>query len=350
MPKVSVVIASYNHEKYVRAAIESVLAQTFQDFEILVTDDGSADRTVAEIRAIADPRISLAVLSQNQGACMAMNSSIRRASGEYVAVLNSDDVFLPGKLAKQVEYLDLHPEVAAVFAWPMFLGENGDPYGDDEHKEKVLRTANRRRHEWLRHFFFEGNALCHPSVLIRRRCYDDVGLYNPALAQLPDLEMWIRLLRHNDIHLLEEALVGFRIRDNQMNASAARPEVLVRDQWEWRKVLEQYLFLDDALLTRAFPELAGLADRRALTWRLAEIALGVARPAHVLFAFDAMFDALRDTPDSRSREFIALTGSYDPFGMLSNLPAYRTIVRPNALAPRVQHRIVYDGPMIKLTG
>src|SRR6267142_4516637 len=121
MPKISVVIASYNHEKYVRAAIESVLSQSFQDFEILVTDDGSVDRTVAEVRAITDPRLSLVALPHNGGACAAINASILRAAGEYVAILNSDDVFLPGKLERQVRYLDGNSGVAAVFTRPMFI-------------------------------------------------------------------------------------------------------------------------------------------------------------------------------------------------------------------------------------
>src|SRR5438105_15927460 len=106
MPKVSVLIPSFNHEKYVRAAIESVLTQSVQDFEIIVTDDGSRDRTAQEVVAIGDKRISLTVLPRNYGACIASNVSIRRAKGQYLAWLASDDLFLPGKLEKQSRFLD----------------------------------------------------------------------------------------------------------------------------------------------------------------------------------------------------------------------------------------------------
>lgn len=331
MPKLSVVIASYNHEKYVRATIESVLAQSFQDFEILVTDDGSVDRTVAEVQAIDDPRLSLVALPHNGGACAAINATIRRATGEYIAILNSDDVFLPGKLARQVGYLDENPGVAAVFTRPLFIGEDGRPYTGPEHRDSVLLQAkNRPRHEWLRHFFFHGNALCHPSLLIRKRCYEEVGLYNPALAQLPDLEMWVRLLRKHDIHLIEEPLTGFRIRDNEMNASAARPEVIVRDQWEWLRVLDQYVNLDEALLAQVFPEIVSRAGRVPSAWMVAKLALQLGSPAHVLFALNTMYKVVADGADgARCRAFIGVTGNYDPFGMLGHLSENRAI----AIAP-----------------
>ena len=347
-PRISVIMASYNHAKYVRKAIESVLAQSIQDFEIVVTDDASDDDTVAEIRTIADARISLAVLPENRGACTAMNASIARAHGEFIAVLNSDDIFLPGKLSRQLRYLDENPGIAAVFTWPAFIGEEGGPFVAADHKDGALRhVPNRARHEWLRHFFFNGNALCHPSVMIRRQCLDEIGPYNPALAQLPDLEMWIRLLRHHEIHLIEEPLTAFRIRENNRNASAARPEVLVRDQWEWRKVLEQYLNLDDSLLVRTFPEIAGCGSRSARIWSLAELALGVGRPAHVLFALDAMYKvAMESGDDARYREFIGHTGSYDPFGTLAPLPFHRGIGSSRVAGLAAAPRIVFDGPTL----
>jgi glycosyltransferase involved in cell wall biosynthesis len=327
VPKVSVVIASYNHEKYVRASIESVLSQSFQDFEILVTDDGSTDGTVAEVGAIADSRVSLVVLPRNGGACAALNASIRRATGEYVAILNSDDLFMPGKLAKQVRCLDENRGVAAVFTHPVFIGEDGRSDVQPDDRNSVLVNArNKPRPEWLRYFFFHGNALCHPSVLVRRRCYEEIGLYNPALAQLPDLEMWVRLLRKHEIYLIEEPLVGFRIRENQMNASAARPDVIVRDQWEWLRVLEQYLKLDDAMLAQVFPGIASRLGRVPTPWLLAQLALRDGDPAHVLFALETMYKVVADGSDAaRCRRFIEATGSFDPFGMVDQPAKHRAI-------------------------
>ena len=126
MPTVSVIIASYNHGKYISEAIESVLSQDYQDFEIVITDDGSADDSVAHIKTFTDPRIKLFCFPTNRGACTAMRNCLENTQGRYIAVLNSDDVFLPGKLTKQVRFLDAHPEVGAVFAHATVVDAHGD--------------------------------------------------------------------------------------------------------------------------------------------------------------------------------------------------------------------------------
>src|SRR5215813_7848077 len=142
MPRVSVCMASFNHEKYVRAAVESALAQSFQDLEILVTDDGSKDGTVDEIRAIRDPRVSMEVFPKNRRACLAKNACIRRSKGEYIANLNSDDLFLPGKLEQQVRFLDAHPEVGAVFGYLRLLMK---PDGTSRTTKRSIEASSRSR-------------------------------------------------------------------------------------------------------------------------------------------------------------------------------------------------------------
>jgi glycosyltransferase involved in cell wall biosynthesis len=361
-------MASFNHEKYVRAALESALAQSFQDLEIIVTDDGSRDGTADEIRSIRDARVSLEVLPENRGGCFAKNACIRRSRGEYIANLNSDDLFLPGKLERQVRFLDAHPEVGAVFGYPLFINESGQHLGDAEtFYGGIFNVENRTRTQWLRHFFLVGNCLCHPTVLIRRRCYEELGYYDPALAQLPDLDMWVRLAQRYEIHLMKEPLIAFRILNNNRNASAPRPEVAVRLTWEWRRVLERYMTLDERAIVEVFPELAGRVEwstrpswvarlaysvlkrylhrqetgshiegqaglqwRRPALWCLAERALEVGRPPHVSFAFDAMCRVLANNEVTARhpeiyREFISYTGSYDPYGLLANLPPTRKV-------------------------
>jgi glycosyltransferase involved in cell wall biosynthesis len=335
MPRVSVVCASFNHEKYVRAAIDSVLTQSFGDFELIVIDDCSADGTVAALRAVADPRLSVAVLPRNLGACIALNHAVHRARGEYVAVLNSDDLFLPGRLERQVAFLDAQPNVGAVFTPAVLIGEDGEPHDGEGHKDSILlRAENRTRHEWLRWMFYNGNALCHPSVLLRRSIYQQIGPYNPALAQLPDLEFWVRLLLHYEIHVLAEPLVAFRIRANQMNASAARPEVLARDAWEQLRVLEQYLALSPAEFEQVFPEAAERQRELPVGWRLGRLALNVPRPAAMLFGLNSMYEALRQIRDPvRIREFIALSGAFDPFAVTAPVSPDRALVAPSTPPP-----------------
>lgn len=311
MPRLSIVIASYNHAPFVQDSLRSVLQQDFQDFEILVTDDGSSDGTPDQVCAVQDPRIALQVLPENRGACIAMNEAIRRARGEFIVVLNSDDVFLPGKLSRQLAFLEAHPHIGAVFGYPVFIDERGQRFDDATHKDhEVFHVHNRSRHEWLRHFFDRGNALCHPTAMIRRSVYEAVGLYDARLAQVPDLDMWMRVCLRFDIHVLPEPLTGFRIRDNLQNASAARPEVVIRDAWERAHILRHYLGLSRPELDAVFPEYAGRPE--SVPELLAERALSLAYPFYVRFALDALFDALPPEGDSAAyRRFITLTGQQD---------------------------------------
>ncbi len=315
-PKVSVVIASYHHADHVEACLRSVLTQDLQDFEILVTDDGSTDGTADRVRAVQDPRISLEALPANRGACIAMNRAIRRARGRYIAVLNSDDQFLPGKLSLQAAYLDAHPEVGATFGWPAFIDERGQAFHDEAHKDHaVFKEGNRPRHAWLRHFFDKGNALCHPTAMIRREVYDTVGLYDPRLAQVPDLDMWMRVCSRYEIHVMQRPLTAFRILDGQRNASGARPEVVVRDAWERAMILRQYLRLPRAEIDRVFPEWAGRPESAAQL--LGQHALTLEYPFFVRFALGALYDDLPADDDAPGldpqawRRFIGLTARHD---------------------------------------
>lgn len=327
MALLSVVVPSYNHAPFVQDCLRSALRQDIEDLEILVTDDGSTDGTAQRVAEMGEPRIQLKALPQNGGACVALNDAIRRSRGRYIAVLNSDDLFLPGKLRRQLDFLRKSPDVGAVFGWPTFIDEQGQPFHDPAHKDHaVFHQPNRTRHQWLRHFFDHGNALCHPTVLLRREVYRSVGLYDPRLAQVPDLDQWIRVCMRYDIHVLPEPLTAFRIRSNQQNASAARPEVTRRDAWERAYILRHYLQLPSAELLRIFPEFAG--GSASMAEQLARHALGLAMPFYQRFALDAWFDGLPaggrlDQPDpvgqalsSRDpaawQRYITATGAADP--------------------------------------
>src|SRR5258708_6145009 len=115
MPRVSVFMPSYNHASYVATAIKSIQEQSFQDFEIVVTDDGSTDGTADIIAQLNEPRLRLHRYVANRGAVSATNDAIRRSTGDYLSLLNSDDVFLPHKLERQVAFLDANPTIGAVF-------------------------------------------------------------------------------------------------------------------------------------------------------------------------------------------------------------------------------------------
>jgi glycosyltransferase involved in cell wall biosynthesis len=299
-PRVSIVIPSYNHERFVARAIESVLAQTYQDFEIVITDDASTDGSVSVLMAYArkDPRITL-FLNHLNYETQAANHCIQHAAGEYIAVLCSDDEFYPTKLEKQVDFLDQNPEFAAVFTQVRIIDEEGRNFPDPSNPYyTIFQQPNRSRHEWLRHFFFMGNCLCHSSVLIRRSAYDALGLYNPLMGALDDLDMWVRICLHHEIHILPNTLVNFTVRNHHQNASADTPENVRRAHYETIKILDHFQSPQAfAQLHLIFPQLAAetLNEADAIKRHaLAMAALKDGGPAHRLWAIDLLYQLLSD--------------------------------------------------------
>lgn len=323
-PVVSIVMPSYNHEEYVAEAIGSVIDQTFGDWELVVTDDGSTDDTVRVIEAFDDPRIRLHALERNRGTCAAMNDAIGRAQGRYIAVLNSDDAFLPHKLETQLAYLEDHPDRAAVFSRAEFIDANSEPLAPGSHYYMALFDHPcPGRHALLRAFFIDGNRLCHPSVLIRAQVHRDVGRYDPRLAQLHDLDMWVRmLLRGYDIEVLETPLVQFRLLAGERNASARSPVVLARTRFETQFILRRYLEIGDPREFAAifFPDEPGAAARlpaEDLRVHLAWFAAACPSPVNRRFAAEILYEAMAGESGARlaerygwtSADYIRLTGA-----------------------------------------
>lgn len=278
IPDVSIILTSYNHEKFIGRAIQSVLDQTFQNFELIIIDDCSADSSWDIIKSFEDPRIIAHRYEERCRGAKWINDSIAtRARGKYISIHHSDDVFHPEKTAKQFAYLEEHSEVGAVFSHVNVIDEDGQPLADTGHFYfSIFRQQNRSRHEWLRHFFYHGNCLCHPSILIRRECYENVGLYNPFYGSLPDFDMWVRLCLKYDIHIIEEPLISFRILSGELNTSGAKPETFNRLYNEYRHILRNYLKISSVEeLKQIFPGVVKLKsyESKLIPYELARISL-----------------------------------------------------------------------------
>lgn len=231
-PKVTVHFTSYNQARFLRQSIDSVLNQTFSDFEFVITDDCSTDESREIIRSYTDPRI---VVDFPDKRYMRQHGDTvtQMAKGEYVAIQHSDDVWLPEKLAKQVAFLDRNQEYGAIFSHAHIINEQGEQI--THQLQEAFTQPNRNRFEWLRFFFFNGNALCHPSVLMRKNvaveCFP-----NYALTGLPDLYKWIKLcLQQYELHILQEPLVQFRyyqdLRSEGANSRTNRNRFFTECQW-----------------------------------------------------------------------------------------------------------------------
>jgi glycosyltransferase involved in cell wall biosynthesis len=314
-PSTSVVIASYNHARFVRQAVESALQQPGV-MEVSITDDGSTDGTAGVVREIADARVRLNVFPDNRGACVAFNDALHRSTGRYVAVLNSDDYFLQQKIERQQAFLDTHPDIGAVFGLPLFVDEDGTPFQNDRHAfARLFEPANGDRREWLRRFFYRGNCLCHPTVLIRRECYARIGTLDPLLMQLPDLDLWVRLCSAYQIHVLNEPVTAFRILRHERNTSAPSRERLARAAWEQAMVLEHFTRLPPEDLSTILRDEPAEAPARPQLVRLAYAAIRHARPGYAAFGLNLLRATLRQSPEAVSyREYFRAVGDADPYG------------------------------------
>jgi GT2 family glycosyltransferase len=326
--RVSVVLTSFNHAKYLTDAIDSVLSQTFSDFELIVWDDVSTDGSWDIIQSYTDARIRAFRNDKNLGGGN-LKRAIVEAKGQFIAIHHSDDLWLPDKLEKQVAFLDENPEIGAVFSWAQIIDENGDPFDDANHfYNKIFEQPNRTRYEWLNYFFNSGNALCHPSVVVRKEVYDAVGLYRTAMAQAPDFDMWVRLALKYGIHVIPEKLVRFRIHGDQ-NTSTYRPDTHIRSQFEYLQVLNNYRKISNFRdLKRIFPE-AQKYDQGGdedLEFILGMIAVSNEKGFSFtkLFGLMLLFEAINNpVREKKIRElynfsrldFIELTGKHDVFSV-----------------------------------
>jgi len=327
--KVSVILTSYNHAKYLRHAIESALSQTFSDFELIIWDDASTDESWEIINSYQDARIRAFrnPVNMHRGN---INRALEKAQGEYIAIHHSDDIWESEKLEKQVAFLDSHPEIGAVFSDVLVIDEQGDVLPAQTHPyQTIFAQPNRSRHEWLNHFFYQGNALCHPTVLIRKQCYQDAGVYRKNLGQLADFDMWVRLCMKYEIHVLAERYTRLRVRLNGSNMSGNRPDVRRRSWFEYFQILKNYKNLsnpDD--FQKIFPFTHKYLHAKsfipffvlAMAALEPEQAYGITR----LFGLELLFDLMNDPDRARQveelygfthKDFIALEGKYDVFSL-----------------------------------
>lgn len=210
-PLVSVVFPVYNGGRYLREALDSVLAQTYRPMEVIVMDDASTDDTPAILATYGDA-IRVVRQSQNQGIYPNTNAGIALARGELIASYHSDDVYLPTIVEQEVAFLERYPEVGAVFASDIFIDAEGREYGrlalpPDVPADRpldfrlILNGLLTHKNQFLR---------C-PTAMVRASVYRDVGVYRAdEFSVISDLEMWLRIARRYPIGILSEHLLKYR--------------------------------------------------------------------------------------------------------------------------------------------
>lgn len=250
MPKVSVLMPNYNYSAYVAEAIQSVLDQTFTDFQLVISDDCSTDASAEVIRRFTDPRIRFIQQEHNLGLVGNYNTLVMEGCGDYLAFINSDDVWKPDKLGKQVALMEEKPNIGACFTQVDMIG-NAIPAVS----ESLFCTGNQTNAAYLRQLYLYGNLFCYPSVLLRASATAGCLMQNGALRQLPDFDLWCRLLCVTDVAVVEEKLTSFRFHKEVENISTMNRVNGIRAGREGGWILADMITaLPDDLFREAFSE------------------------------------------------------------------------------------------------
>lgn len=206
--RVSIIMSVFNGEKYLNKAMDAILYQTFSDFEFIIINDGSTDRTNDILKSYTDPRIRV-FNQENRGLIQSLNRGISLASGEYIARQDADDISLPDRIKEQVKIMDNDPKIVLVGSSYYVINDNDDiidfvkvPQSDTEIRWKMI--------------FF--NPFCHTSIIIRSETLKDKNLYyNENDVHAEDFGLWSRLLQYGDCYNIDKPFVKYRAHPNQIS-------------------------------------------------------------------------------------------------------------------------------------
>lgn len=206
MPRISVIMPAYNAEKYIKEAVDSILSQTFRDFELIILNDASSDATEDIILSFDDPRIVYVKNEENLGVAGTLNRGLELAKGEYIARMDADDISLPERFEKQAAFLDGNAAVAVVgCAVERFCGE-----------ESMGVRRFSAGAEMLRIDTLFGCPLAHPGVMFRTAAIRELGGYDVAFEGLEDYALWWKVSGKWDLAALPQVLLRYRIHPGQV--------------------------------------------------------------------------------------------------------------------------------------
>ncbi|MBR4983270.1 MAG: glycosyltransferase [Lachnospiraceae bacterium] len=330
--KISVVLTSYNSERFIEKSIDSILNQTYTNYELIIVDDCSTDLSWEKICKYKEkyPHIITVRHEYNWGSGIVADAVENYAVGEYIAINHCDDVWEKEKLQKQVEFIEKNPEYVAVFTNAVAIDEYGKIYDSKEgFYHNRFNVSNRTRHEWLNHFFYQGNCLCHPSVLIRKDVYSENNFFHKELRQIPDFVKWIQLCKKYEIYVLPEPLMKFRVRLGNKNSSGLRVDTQIRSTVELYLMLDEYKEITERdEFLKVFPEAKKYCNRQYFSteYVLGRICTEKNMPVYTrLYGLQLLYKVLSNPEDAEmikeqygytARMFQQDTGEEDIFGIL----------------------------------
>ncbi len=218
MSKVDIIIPAYNATRFLPAALDSVVAQTFQDWCILLVDDGSQDNiaeVVAPYQQSLGPKLKF-IRQPNAGLPAARNTAIRNGTAEFLALLDADDVWLPRRLEASLKAFEGHPEVGLAYGFV----ERIDPHGA---VIDTFATRNRNSEGWIApHIYMRTVDLPCPTVTFRRSTVEAVGFFDETMRATEDRDLWFRIAQRFEVRLVPEIIAQYRLSSNAMSTDADR--------------------------------------------------------------------------------------------------------------------------------
>ncbi|GAF65686.1 putative glycosyltransferase [Bacillus sp. TS-2] len=214
MPKLSVIMPVYNNAEYLEESIQSILSQTFTDFEFLIINDGSTDYSlkIIEKYGLMDKRIKV-INQENKGVVSSLNEAIVLSNSPLIARMDGDDIAFLNRFEKQINFLNKHPEVS-------ILGTKIEAFGngEDTQKAEVMNRYGRElRLEYIKETILRDNVICHPSVMMRREFVLSLNMYRDTYKYAEDYDLWMRAVRSGYvIQNLQETLLKYRLHANSI--------------------------------------------------------------------------------------------------------------------------------------
>tara|TARA_B100000315_G_C14583645_1_gene591808 strand:+ start:1615 stop:2646 length:1032 start_codon:yes stop_codon:yes gene_type:complete len=203
-PKVTVLMSVYNGERYLREAIDSILNQTFTDYEFIIVNDGCTDSSRDIITTYSDRRICLIDNERNIGLTKSLNKGLKKANGEYIARIDADDISLPQRLEKQVTFMRKNPKVSVCGGWVIYFGTK---------KENIIKLPSEANE--IKASLFYKNELYHTTVIFRRELQNkEKVFYNEDYLRAQDYELWSRLSHSSKLRNINEVLAKYRTHRN----------------------------------------------------------------------------------------------------------------------------------------
>lgn len=316
-PLISVCMLCYNHEKYVAQSIQSILDQTYKNWELIITDNASTDssRQIIEDYVLKDKRIKFYPLEYNSYPSGGVNNSIQHSSGEFIAVLSADDYFMPNKLEKQIEFMFAN-NLEICFTWVKAV--------NDMDEELITHWASRifnrnfdNQLDLLKVFITQGNTLNAVTSIISRKLHSEVGLYDNRLLQTQDFDLWLKIIKKYPIMVLKEKLTCYRVRDDGENLSVninknGQVRCITEAVWYMQHVCE----LDASVISQVLGKSCDSHSKHKTLFYYYLENHNTAYAAAVLMALYNKLGADFAFPSSLYQDFLEMYSNFDMFDHL----------------------------------